>query len=190
MGPAAGAAGRPLAPRPISPAEAADREALRHLVCAYGHAIDRRDYALLRALYHADAVDDHTPYFCGPAAGYVDWLPGMMASWRATMHTMLAMLFVVDGNRAEGEISARTWHLTADGTRQFIAWGRYADHYARVQGVWRFARRTFILDWIEDLPAPASRDSGSDFGSAGVATGQAGAGDPVHQRLAAFARQD
>ncbi|MBS0474227.1 MAG: nuclear transport factor 2 family protein [Proteobacteria bacterium] len=176
--------GLALAPHIVTAEEAADREALRHLVAAYGHAIDRRDYALLRLLYHDDAVDDHTPYYCGSASGYVDWLPTMMAHWQATMHTALSMLFAIDGDRAEGEITARAWHLTADGARQFVAWGRYADQYQRCEGVWRFARRSFILDFSEDLPAPA----GGDFGSEGVATGRAGPDDPVHARLRMFAR--
>ena len=184
MGQAAIAAGRPLAPHGVSAQEAADREALRHVVTAYGHAIDRRDYALLRTLYHEDAVDDHTPYYCGPADGYVDWLPGMMAGWKATMHTALSTLFAIAGDHAQGEIAARAWHLTADGARQFVAWGRYADHYARRDGVWRFARRSFILDFTEDLPAAP----GGDFGSDGVGVGRAGADDPVHARLSLFAR--
>lgn len=156
--------------------------ALRHLVDAYGHGVDRHDWALLRTLYHPDAIDDHTPYYCGSASGYVDWLPQMMANWRATMHTAFSQLLVLDGDRAEGEVTARAWHLTLDGTRQFIAWGRYADHYERRGGVWRFARRSFILDHAEDLPANA----GDDFGSDGVGRGQAGAGDPVHARLGMF----
>ncbi|MFN3424532.1 MAG: nuclear transport factor 2 family protein [Novosphingobium meiothermophilum] len=173
----------PLGPRVISPGEAATRAALRHLVDAYGHGVDRRDWALLRTLYHDDAVDDHTPYYCGPASGYVDWLPQMMAHWRATMHTAFSQLLVLDGDRAEGEVMARAWHLTLDGTRQFIAWGRYADHYERRGGVWRFARRSFILDHAEDLPA----STGDDFGSNGVGRGDAGAGDPVYARLGLFA---
>jgi len=178
------AAAHPLAPHAIGAQELADREALRHLVAVYGHAVDRRDYDLLRTLYHDDGVDDHTPYYCGSASGFVDWLPGMMAAWQATIHTAQAMVFAIDGDHAQGAITARAWHLTADGTRQFIAWGRYADHYERRAGVWRFARRSFILDFIEDLPAPA----GSDFGSAGVGTGRAGADDPVHARLSSFGR--
>ncbi|MFN3554217.1 MAG: nuclear transport factor 2 family protein [Novosphingobium meiothermophilum] len=173
----------PLGPRVISPGEAATRAALRHLADAYGHGVDRRDWALLRTLYHDDAVDDHTPYYCGPASGYVDWLPQMMANWRATMHTAFSQLLVLDGDRAEGEVMARAWHLTLDGTRQFIAWGRYADHYERRGGVWRFARRSFILDHAEDLPA----STGDDFGSNGVGRGDAGAGDPVYARLGLFA---
>jgi len=172
----------PLAPRRIDPGEAATREALRHLVAAYGHGIDRRDWALVRSLYHDDGTDDHTPYYSGPAAGYVAWLPGIMANWHATSHTALSALYVIDGDRAEGEIVARAWHLTLDGARQFIAWGRYADRYAQRDGVWRFAHRSFILDHAEDLPAHV----GDDFGSAGVGTGRAGRDDPVYARLRLF----
>lgn len=175
-----------LVPRAFTAQDVADREALRHLVDAYGHCIDRRDYELLRTLYHPDAVDDHTPYYCGPVAGYIEWLPGMMANWRATIHTALSALFAVDGDVAQGEITARAWHLTADGTRQFVAWGRYADHYEKRGGIWRFARRSFILDYSEDLPG----SQGADFGSQGVGTGRAGADDPVHARLSLFGRMD
>ncbi|WP_353227351.1 nuclear transport factor 2 family protein [Novosphingobium sp.] len=174
----------PLAPRAIDPQAGADREALRHLVAAYGHGVDRRDWALVRSLYHDDATDDHRPYYNGSASGYVDWLPGMMANWRATSHAMLSALYVLNGDRAEGEVVARAWHLTLDGTRQFVAWGRYADRYERRDGVWRFAHRSFILDQAEDLPAPA----GDDFGSTGVDTGRAGADDPVYTRLPLFTR--
>lgn len=181
-----GGAGSNLSPRPIGLDELADRAALRHLVDAYGHAIDRRDYALLATLYHDDAEDDHSPYFCGSAEDYIAWLPGMMAEWQSTMHIALAALFALDGQRAEGEIRALAWHLTADGTRQFVAWGRYADRYEKREGIWRFARRSFILDHAEDLPVV----SGSDFGSGGVGTGRAGADDPVYARLALFRRSD
>lgn len=172
----------PLAPRVIDPQEAASREALRHLVAAYGHGIDRRDYGLVLSLYHEDATDDHTPYYSGSAKGYVEWLPSMMANWRATSHVMLSALYVIDGDRAEGEVVARAWHLTHDGTRQFVAWGRYADRYLCRDGIWRFAHRSFILDHAEDLPANA----GDTFGSDGVATGRAGPDDPVYARLALF----
>lgn len=164
--------------------ELLSREALRHLIAAYGHAVDRRDWDLLRTLYHDDAIDDHTPYYCGSVDGYVAWLPAMMANWSATMHTAMAALFAIDGDRAQGEIAARAWHLTLDGTRQFVAWGRYADHYERRGGVWRFARRSFILDFSEDLAAPP----GDDFGSNGVGRGSAGGDDPVHERLSLFDR--
>jgi len=155
------------------------------LVATYGHAVDRRNWDLLRTLYLPDAVDDHSPYYCGPASGFINALPGIMAAWAATMHTALSCLFVVEGDEAQGEIAARAWHLTSDGSRQFVAWGRYADHYRCVDGIWRFAKRAFILDYAEDLPGT----QGDDFGSDGVAVGRAGPDDPVYSRLSWFARR-
>jgi hypothetical protein len=98
------------------------REALRHLVSAYGHAIDRRDWSLLRTLYHEDAIDDHTPYYCGPIDGFVAWLPGMMGQWGATMHTALEGLFVLEGDFAQGE-------------HQRARMASHARRYATVRGV-------------------------------------------------------
>ena len=177
--------GGAIRPHAMTVDEVLDRAALQHLVAAYGHAIDRRDYALVATLYHDDAVDDHSPYVRGPAKDYVAWLPQMMATWRATAHVMLSTLFAIDGSRAEGIITARAWHLSADGTREFIAWGRYADSYEKRNGVWRFAHRFFILDATEERDAQA-QDS---FGTEGVETGRSGADDPVYRRLALFAAE-
>lgn len=171
-----------LKPHLVTGEEAQDRAALQHLVSAYGLCVDRRDYVTLRTLYHDDAVDDHAPFFVGPATDYVNWLDSMMANWSATSHTMFNMVFLLDGNRAEGVVSARAWHRTADGTRDFIAWGRYADRYEKRDGIWRFAHRFFVLDDIEDRAVTA----GSTFGTDGVETGRAGADDPIYRRLSMF----
>lgn len=177
-----------MTPNGLAPAEmtlqgAQDRMALQHLVQAYCHAVDRQDYGLLRTLYHDDAIDDHTPYFCGNAAAYIDWLPSMLAQWAATTHTVFTPIFCLQGDVAQGEVAARAWHLTLDRQRQFVAWGRYADHYTRRDGIWRFSRRAFILDWSEERPVVA----GDDFGATGVAVGRSGSDDPVYGKLSFFA---
>lgn len=43
----------------------------------------RRDWCLVLSLYHEDGTVDRAPYYSGSAKGYVAWLPGMMANWRA-----------------------------------------------------------------------------------------------------------
>jgi len=171
-----------LAPHVVTPQETADRLALQHLGVAYGHAIDRRDYALLRSLYHDDAIDDHRPFYTGSADGFVASLPGMMANWSATSHRVVAMLHLIDGDRAEGELVATAWHRTLDGGRDFIAHGRYVDRYAKRGGIWRFAHRAFILDWSEQRRAAQD----DDFGTEGVAIGRAGGDDPVYRQLLMF----
>lgn len=168
-----------LRPHLFDAGEAVARLAIAHLGAAYCHAVDRRDYALLASLYHADAIDDHSPYYCGPAAEYVAWLPTMMANWSATAHRIDTAVHMIDGDYAEGELRATAWHRTLNGTRDFIAHGRYADQYARREGLWRFLRRAFILDWSEERTV----DHGDGFGSDGVATGQAGPDDPLYRLL-------
>ena len=44
-----------------------DRIELRDLVMRYCRGIDRRDFALVRACYHDNAIDDHGSMFCGSA---------------------------------------------------------------------------------------------------------------------------
>ncbi|RZV49063.1 MAG: nuclear transport factor 2 family protein [Pseudomonadales bacterium] len=162
----------------------ADRVALQHLVNAYCHAIDRRNYALLRTLYHPGASDDHRPYFQGSAEDYINWLPSMLDNWQATSHAISNCLFIVDGDEAEGEILTRAWHRSKDGKQDVIGYGRYADRYQKRDGIWRFAHRSLVLDYADTHAVNLAE------GSAEVAdnAGQAGSGDPVYTALALFAK--
>ena len=166
----------------MSVEEMADRAALQHLAWTYCHAIDRRDYELLRTLYHEDAIDDHSPMYCGPASGFIDWLPAMMENWEATAHIIGNMLFLIDGDHAEGELTSMAYHRTKDGTREFIAHGRYIDRYEKRGGVWKFLRRSLVLDWSEERETAQP----GNFDLTGIALGRAGANDPCYERLPMF----
>lgn len=175
----------------MSDRELLDRVALQHLVFSYCHAIDRRDYALLRSLYHDDAIDDHGAMFCGSPDAYVAWLPGMMAQWQATSHTMTNMLFLFDddhpeGDHAEGELACTAWHRTADGAQDLIIHGRYFDRYRKRDGAWKFWRRALVLDRAEQHPAPAGGAPGADDG---VESGRPGLDDPCYRHLPLFRKR-
>ena len=130
-----------------------DKQALGELVAAYSRAIDRRDFALLRSLYHDDAIDDHGSMFSGGPDAYVAWLPGVLAGFELTVHSIANALFVVDGDEAEGEIQAVAYHRThSPDAQEIVIGGRYLDRYARRDGVWRFARRALVLDWARTQP--------------------------------------
>lgn len=174
-----------LRPAPLELAEALDRIALQKLVWAYCHGIDRRDFDLVRSLYHDDAVDDHGAMFCGSPDEYVAWLPAMLANWQATSHVIQAMNFLIAGDEAEGELVTMAWHRTADGTCDIIAHGRYLDRYRKRAGVWKFQYRSLVLDWSEQREVLRGDEVIGD----GVEIGRAGASDPVYARLSLFAAQ-
>lgn len=166
--------------------ESVDTVALQRLVASYCHGIDRRDFALVRSLYHDDAIDDHGAMFRGGPDEYVAWLPLMLATWSLTSHIIHHALFLIDGERAEGEVTVTAYHRTADGTREVIAHGRYLDQYARRDDVWRFYRRSLVLDWTEER---AISPAAGTKAAAGIASGRPSGEDPCYQRLRLFARQ-
>ncbi len=165
--------------------ELLDRIALADLVALYCRGCDRRDFTLVRSLYHDDAIDDHGAMFRGGPDAFVAWLPTAMAPWELTVHSITNSLFAVDGDMAEGEHHVRAYHRTyGPGRREYIIHGRYLDRYARRDGRWKFSHRSLvfdsgdIVDVDEDRFAMISKDA-----SAGTATGD----DPswMLKRLAA-----
>ncbi len=127
-----------------------DKAALHELVLKYCRGCDRRDFALVRALYHDDAIDDHGNMFSGTADEFVAWLPGMMRGFEATVHSISNALFVVDGDKAEGEIYTHAYHRThPPDAQEIIIGGRYLDRYERRNGEWKFIHRSLACDWCD-----------------------------------------
>jgi hypothetical protein len=148
----------------VSPSEAADRLAIRELFDAYAHCADRRDAAGQKALFTADTR--FAVYMDGERgdASYV--LEGREAltpvfddlnRYEATMHFNGQSTVALDGERATGESYTIAHHVfTEDGVRQImVAWLRYLDVFARIDGSWYFAERKLILDWSETRPLGA-----------------------------------
>jgi len=153
--------------------ELLDRQALAELVACYSRAVDRRDFALLRSLYHPEAIHDHGGLFRGERDAFVAWLETAMHGV-ATQHVVGNMLFAIEGDRAEGEVYTINFHLIGgSGGREYIASGRYLDTYRRDEGRWRFASRHRVLDWAREGPVSASDTAAS------ISRGTPGPEDPA-----------
>ena len=150
------------------------KDAIRDLVLRYCRAIDRRDYGALEKLYMPDAIDDHGGMFCGPASGFLEWLPDILESMQVTSHMITNHLITVDGDQAEGEVYCTAYHLTDD-NEEIIIGGRYLDKYSCVDGQWFFQHRKIVMDWNQEGPASCSVDSPA---VAGTPTGQPVESDP------------
>ena len=156
--------------------EALDRAALTDLVMRYCRGVDRRDFALVRALYWDDAVDRHGTMFEGGADAFVAWLPTIMAQFELTVHRVTNSVFAFDGNRAEGEHYAVAYHRThPPQRREIVIGGRFLDRYERRGEVWKFAERRLAFDHGEarDLDEAAFAELATQ-----AATGTADRGDP------------
>ena len=164
------------------------KEQIRELVYRYCRAVDRRDYALLRQLYHKDATDDHGGMFNGNAMDFIEQLPQIMAPMIATVHYVTNLLIAVKGNYAEGEIYTIAWHRmqTADGLCEMTAGGRYLDVYECRDGEqWKFAKRKIVMDWNQINPVEEGADQQL---LEGITQGQASAADPSYSMLHLLAR--
>ena len=145
-----------------TPAEAADRLALRELFDAYAHCADRRDADGQKALFTDDTV--FAVYMGGEGTGPTYVLEGREAltpvfedlnRYEVTTHFNGQSTVSLDGDRATGESYTIAHHLfTEDGERKImVAALRYLDTFAKIDGRWYFAERKLLLDWSETRPS-------------------------------------
>src|SRR5580765_409077 len=142
----------------LTPAEAADRLALRELFDAYAHCADRRDADGQKALFTDDTVFAVYMNGDGSEATYV--LDGREAltpvfedlnRYDATTHFNGQSTVTIDGDRAAGASYTIAHHVyTEDGTPKImVASLRYLDSFIKLEGRWYFAERKLIVDWSE-----------------------------------------
>jgi SnoaL-like domain len=142
----------------LTPAEAADRLALRELFDAYAHCADRRDADGQKALFTDDTR--FAVYMDGEGTEPTYVLQGREAltpvfddlnRYEATTHFNGQSTVTINGNSATGESYTIAHHVyTENGARKImVASLRYLDTFAKTDGHWYFAERRLILDWSE-----------------------------------------
>jgi hypothetical protein len=146
----------------ITPTEQADRLEIRELVDAYAHCADRRLADEQKSLFTEDT--HFVVYMNGQGTEPSQVLDGREAltpvfddlnRYQATMHFNGQSTISLDGDRATGESHCIAHHLfTQDGERKLmVAWLRYGDTFAKVDGDWLFAERNLYVDWTETRPS-------------------------------------
>jgi hypothetical protein len=151
----------------VTPAEAADRLALRELFDADAHCADRRDAEGQKALFTDDTV--FAVYMDGEGTEPTYVLEGREAltpvfddlnRYEVTTHFNGQSTVALDGDRATGESYTIAHHVyTEDGDRKImVASLRYLDNFTKIDGRWYFAERKLVLDWSEtrSVTAPAT----------------------------------
>jgi hypothetical protein len=143
----------------ISPEEAADRLAIRELVEGYAHCADRRDAKGQMALFTADThfvvymnAKDPTPSQELHSREALAPVFADLNQYAETMHFVgQSTIFTLTGDRATGEAYCIAHHLTLDGEKRrlMVAYLRYLDSFAKIDGAWLFSERLLYVDWLE-----------------------------------------
>jgi ketosteroid isomerase-like protein len=144
----------------VSPEEAADRLAIRELVEAYAHCADRRDAKGQMSLFTTDThfvvyMDTNDPKPSQELHSREALAPVFadLNRYAGTMHFVgQSTIFTLNGEHATGEAYCIAHHLTVDGDRRrlMVAYLRYLDAFAKVDGEWLFAERLLYVDWLEE----------------------------------------
>jgi ketosteroid isomerase-like protein len=144
----------------ISPAEAADRLAIRELVEAYAYCADRRDAKGQMSLFTPDthfvvymdaknptpSQEQHSREALAPVFAGLN-------KYDVTTHFVgQSTVLALTGDRARGEAYCLAHHVTLDGgkRRLMVASLRYLDTFAKADGAWLFAERLLFVDWLEE----------------------------------------
>jgi len=144
----------------ISPAEAADRLAVRELVEAYAHCADRRDGKGQMSLFTADThfvvymnAKDPTPSQELHSREALAPVFAELNKYEATTHFLgQSTIFTLTTDRATGEAYCLAHHVTVDGgkRRLMVASLRYLDTFVKMEGAWLFAERLLYVDWVDE----------------------------------------
>jgi hypothetical protein len=144
----------------ISPAEAADRLAIRELVEGYAHCADRRDGKGQMSLFTADThfvvymdAKDPTPSQELHSRETLAPVFAELNKYEATTHFVgQSTIFTLTKDRATGEAYCLAHHVTIDGgkRRLMVASLRYLDTLVKMEGAWLFAERLLYVDWIDE----------------------------------------
>lgn len=152
------------------------RAEIQHVMNLWCRAIDRRDWGLIREVFHPDGYDDHG-IFRGNVDGLVAWATQRHSTITRSMHFATNMLieFTDDDNALVETYSLAIQRYTSEGgeTRKAIAGGadvgdnpfdmvisgRYVDHFQRRDGKWKIYRRTVIFDNSMLFPVPSTGGS-------------------------------
>src|ERR1700719_2475425 len=144
----------------ISPAEAADRLAIRELIEAYAHCADRRDAKGQMSLFIADTrfvvymnAKDPTPSQELHSREALAPVFADLNKYAVTMHFVVqSTILTLTADRGTGEAYCLAHHLTVEGEKRqlMIAALRYYDTFLKVDGAWLFAERLLYVNWIEE----------------------------------------
>ena len=144
----------------ISPAETADRVAIRELIEAYAHCADRRDATGQMSLFTTDThfvvymnAKDPTPSMDLRSRAALAPVFADLNKYDATTHFVgQTTILTLTNDEATGEAYCLAHHVTVDAgkRRLMVASLRYLDTFVKTDGTWLFSERLLYVDWADE----------------------------------------
>jgi hypothetical protein len=139
--------------------EISDHLEIRTVLAKYCRGVDRRDWELLRSVYHPDGTDNHGP-FNGTGSAFADYLDESLRECRLTGHHQMTNVYIeLDGDMARVESYYLVLHPLIDPQTKTEALlqsgGRYLDKFEKRNGAWKIASRVCTVDWSR-FPLPGN----------------------------------
>lgn len=144
-----------------------DRFQIEQVMRRWARAVDRRDWALVRTVFHPGAIDDHGMYK-GDIDGLIDWLEARHQCITMSMHVLgniyiefsdansaVCESYVVAYQRYDATPSADQSHILAalgehvdqsDLPIDVMMPARYVDVFEKRDCSWRITHRTTIFE--------------------------------------------
>jgi cytochrome P450/limonene-1,2-epoxide hydrolase len=111
-----------------------DESAIRAVISRYSRGVGRRDWTLLRSLYHREAKEDHGVYN-GDIDGYVETLQQHCTADQAWMHMLAPAIIDFDEGNSDLAFSEHyalaNCRMTEGATTDFLIRCRYVDRLER-----------------------------------------------------------
>ncbi|PCC45517.1 nuclear transport factor 2 family protein [Brevibacterium aurantiacum] len=133
---------------------------IKDALARYCRGVDRRDFDLVRSVYHSDAYDAHGPYN-GNVDGLLDWMVKRHKSVAQSMHFLGNCIIDLKASYADVETYCVTYqklHPESGGSTSEVGLTvgtsgqqtqvrcRYLDRFEPRQGLWKISRRVVVYE--------------------------------------------
>ncbi len=136
----------------------ADEQELLQLAYRYAQAVDRRDADALVSIFTEDGIIERPGSVWQGHDKLREIIARLNTLYGSTFHTVRNQTAVIDGATARGETYCVAMHIlnsTGEKRTRMDMGIRYQDSFVRQDGVWLFARRELIVDWVENTELAA-----------------------------------
>lgn len=126
----------------------------------YARGVDRKDWDLLRSVFHDGARDAHGE-FNGNSEEFIEWVSARHATVPFSMHYLLNCLIEFTSDE-DAAVETYFWAIQRRETKSdagevigtdLEVFGRYIDHFAKRNGEWRIANRKVAYDSTSTSPS-------------------------------------